>query len=78
MVFPGQGSDSSRPETGVAQYGKDWPGVFLRGDDAFAFAIVVEWAAAVIEESFGCDTEAYISAQQLRGLASTLKSCRVV
>ena len=28
----------SRPETGPMQFGTDWPGVFIRGDNAFAFA----------------------------------------
>ena len=28
----------NRPETGAMQFGSDWPGAFIRGDDAFAFA----------------------------------------
>jgi hypothetical protein len=28
-----------RVETGVVQFGDDWPGVFIRGDNAFNFAI---------------------------------------
>jgi hypothetical protein len=31
-----------RVETGVTQFGDDWPGVFIRGDDAFAFALYLE------------------------------------
>jgi len=27
-----------RIETGVTQFGSDWPGVFLRGDNAFMLA----------------------------------------
>jgi hypothetical protein len=27
-----------RVETGAVQFGDDWPGVFIRGDDAFFFA----------------------------------------
>lgn len=27
-----------RVETGVTQFGEDWPGVFIRGDDAFHYA----------------------------------------
>lgn len=28
-----------RVETGVIQFGDDWPGVFIRGDAAFGYAI---------------------------------------
>jgi len=28
----------TRVETGVVQFGDDWPGVFIRGDNAFAYA----------------------------------------
>jgi len=28
----------SRVETGVVQFGDDWPGVFIRGDNAFFYA----------------------------------------
>jgi hypothetical protein len=31
-----------RVETGPAQFGDDWPGVFLRGDDAMNFAAHLE------------------------------------
>lgn len=27
--------DAGRVETGAVQFGDDWPGLFLRGDDAF-------------------------------------------
>jgi hypothetical protein len=27
-----------RVETGVMQFGDDWPGIFIRGDDALSFA----------------------------------------
>lgn len=27
-----------RPETGVMQFGDDWPGVFIRGDNAMMFS----------------------------------------
>lgn len=28
-----------RPETGIMQFGEDWPGVFIRGDNAGYYAI---------------------------------------
>lgn len=30
--------DAPRIETGLIQFGKDWPGAFIRGDDSFFFA----------------------------------------
>jgi hypothetical protein len=33
-----EGFVSNRPETGVMVFGDDWPGVFIRGDDAFMYA----------------------------------------
>jgi hypothetical protein len=31
-------AQEERVETGVVQFGDDWPGVFIRGDDAFNYA----------------------------------------
>jgi len=31
-----------RPETGAMQFGKDWPGVFIRGDDALYHAGIID------------------------------------
>jgi len=28
-----------RVETGVVQFGDDWPGLFIRGDDCFRYAL---------------------------------------
>jgi hypothetical protein len=33
----------SRVETGVVQFGNDWPGVFLRGDNAQAIALRLKY-----------------------------------
>jgi hypothetical protein len=30
-----------RPETGPMQFGDDWPGLFIRGDDAMARASIL-------------------------------------
>lgn len=32
----------SRVETGSVRFGTDWPGVFIRGDDALAYATAIE------------------------------------
>lgn len=31
----------TRPETGVMQFGNDWPGVFIRGDNAIGYAMIL-------------------------------------
>lgn len=35
---------STRPETGPMQFGDDWPGVFIRGDDALATVLSLQRA----------------------------------
>ena len=36
--------DQQRIETGVVQFGSDYPGYFIRGDDCFAYALYLESA----------------------------------
>lgn len=31
-----------RVETGVTKFGDDWPGLFIRGDDCFAYALSLD------------------------------------
>lgn len=33
-----------RTKTGPLQFGTDWPGVFIRGDEARSFAVAVRYA----------------------------------
>jgi len=48
---------SERPETGVMQFGDDWPGVFIRGDQA-------GWMAAALGEMLaGAPPNALVTAQ---------------
>jgi len=37
-------TEERRAETGVMQFGDDWPGVFIRGDNAKMFVIALEEA----------------------------------
>jgi len=41
--------DERRVETGPLQVGDDWPGVFIRGDDAAGFAHALSSAIATLE-----------------------------
>jgi hypothetical protein len=62
-----------RPETGPMQADSDWPGVFLRGDNALYFARTIEAALTLIEDK----TETMIVRTVLTELQSTLESCDV-
>ena len=41
---------SERAETGILQFGDDWPGVFIRGDDAHGWANNPEVALILLDK----------------------------
>ena len=57
-----------RAESGPMQFGEDWPGLFLRGDDAFGLAMMIKTHL----EAPGPITEL-----GLRAYAAKLESCDV-
>lgn len=61
---------SGRPETGAMQFGNDWPGVFIRGDNALFFARTLTAAMALYPDKA-------MERSILRGLRDTLLSCSV-
>lgn len=63
--------EGPRVETGPVQFGDDWPGVFIRGDHALHFSIVLRDA---LRGSTDIDP---ITKAVLGGLSATLDSCRV-
>jgi len=60
-----------RVETGPVQFGDDWPGTFIRGDNALTFAHMLGEAMSFIP------SEQYLVRAQLAGLVDTLQSCSV-
>lgn len=61
-----------RVETGPVQFGEDWPGVFIRGDDAAYLVMVLN------QFLNGPVTSRDVFAESaLRGLAQTLAGCIV-
>ena len=62
-----------RPETGAMSFGDDWPGVFIRGDNAFAFALALRSVLANAKS----DRIDWLSLGVLQSLAELLESCRV-
>ncbi len=59
----------SRPETGPMQFPGDWPGLFIRGDQAFAYAAALE---TVLPDAAKAHP---IYAAFLHGLIQDLRSC---
>jgi hypothetical protein len=61
-----------RPETGPMQFGDDWPGVFIRGDNA-----LLGYYPAVRQAMELLPDEHWIAKAGLRGLADLLQSCNL-
>lgn len=62
---------NTRPETGPMQFGDDWPGVFIRGDNALADAALIAQVLPMMPP------DAWAATAVLEGLLNTLRSCRV-
>lgn len=59
-----------RAETGSIQFGDDWPGVFIRGDNAMYYAMQLQM---LLDGSIGPDD--FITKTTLEGLARLLSGC---
>jgi hypothetical protein len=62
--------NGGRPETGPMQFGDDWPGVFIRGDNA-----LMGYAPAVERALYVLGPRDWVAKAQLEGLLETLQSC---
>lgn len=60
-------SQDERVETGPLQFGDDWSGFFIRGDDAFALRLAI---ANVI-----VNPNDWVAKAQLRGWVQSLDGC---
>lgn len=65
-------SQPLRMEGGVVQFGDDWPGIFMRGDEAFPMGLTLEQHLTGLREGKAPEPFDLFT---LAGLASTLKSC---
>jgi hypothetical protein len=63
-----------RPETGPMQFGGDWPGVFIRGDNALGYALALRRAIERLVE-VDCPSA---DVARLANLVGLLGSCRVL
>ena len=62
-------AQSDRVETGTVQFGDDWPGIFIRGDQAAYLAMQIRDVIEGRDNAFGRIV--------LRGLYDTLRGCIV-
>ena len=63
-------SQGTRVETGAIQFGEDWPGLFVRGDDAAYFANELRAAIVALPPRS-------LTRPGLERLARLLEACRV-
>jgi hypothetical protein len=66
---------SARIESGVLQFGDDWPGVFFRGDTALGFANSLQRVIEALE--FTSQPELRIALAVVHGLMAELQACDV-
>lgn len=62
-------SGQRRVESGPIQFGDDWPGVFIRGDNALGYALALRGILDGPEDAF--------TRVKLRGLLRALTACDV-
>jgi hypothetical protein len=60
-----------RVETGPVQFGNDWPGIFIRGDVAFGFRMMLSRVLNFIGPRDS------LTALELQDLCDLLESCRI-
>lgn len=74
--------DGRRPETGPMQFGDDWPGVFIRGDEALFSAFQIEMLMKTLkagerDHALQMLLHPLGVGRQLESLGKLLGSCRV-
>lgn len=70
-------TDSNRIETGVVQFNDDWPGVFIRGDNAMHFATRLKQLIAMVEKP-GTQTLDMFTLISAKNLVDLLESCAIL
>jgi hypothetical protein len=70
--LPAPDDGAGRVETGPTQFGDDWPGVFIRGDNAMYYAMIL---GMMIKQAQGKDIIPSVYHGILTGLVDDLKSC---
>jgi hypothetical protein len=65
---------SKRAESGTIQFGDDWPGLFLRGDDAFFYAQLLDELLAALKEGREAGS---VTREAIEGIKEFLLSVKV-
>jgi hypothetical protein len=60
---------SNHIPTGALQFKDDWPGLFIRGDEAFAFMLELKQILKVLEKQGNRECFTYVT----RGIASIIE-----
>ena len=66
---------NDRIETGPLQINGDWPGVFIRGDNAMFYGMALRQLLSLLKD--GNNIERMLTISPLYGLAELLASCNV-
>jgi len=69
-------NSKNRVETGTVQFGDDWPGVFIRGDNAGWYAHILGSFLDDLKNDPNYK-ERYVDIIQLEGLKNILQGCIV-
>lgn len=73
-TFP---NDGPRVETGPVRFGDDWPGLFIRGDNAIMFASSLRSMLTHLRNMPEVLPKLFLDVQIAAGLLSDLESCIV-
>ena len=69
-------TDSNRVETGALQFNEDWPGVFIRGDNAAFYAMQLRHLIRYVEQN--ADHIDFYALNTAKNLVDLLNSCVIV
>ncbi len=74
---PFPGSPANRVETGALEINDDWPGVFIRGDNATHYAMSIKQAVNKLEAEPDPDIHTALAVGALKSLMQLLSSSRI-
>ena len=73
--IPWDNDKDGRIETGPVRFGDDWNGTFVRGDNSFHIACVLEQAIGIIRIHGNDFNQGELVAIQLESYANLFKEC---
>ena len=74
IVLPGV---EKRVETGTIKFGDDWPGVFIRGDNAFGYTQTLKMALGILNGEIEFDNGfcRFVAEDTIKDLIELFSSC---